>query len=116
MDEVPEQTQPNRPGQVSSPRGFVFKFADGLGPNLEIFNPHLGQVLELAAPAGWKFVGCSDTRDNPWAHSCKASQVSQKNPPQTLKLLSSAWKTPRQSQRKLWEVDRPLMEGREVLC
>lgn len=72
MDEVPEQTQPNRPGQVSSPRGFVFKFADGLGPNLEIFNPHLGQVLELAAPAGWKFVGCSDSRDNPWAHSCKA--------------------------------------------
>lgn len=71
MEELPEQTQLNRLRQASPPRGFLFKFADGLGPDLGVFNPHLGQVLDLVARAGWEFVGCTDTRDYLCAHPCK---------------------------------------------
>lgn len=115
MGMVPQGSPPSlaltdelhRPGKISSPRDFWFKFADGLGRSLEVFNPHLGQVLELAAPAGWKFVGCTDTSDYLCAHPCNgegpalrfsAMRCHQKTPPQTPNLRFLAWKTHRQPQ------------------
>lgn len=50
---------------------FLLEFADGLGPNLEAFNPHLGQVLQLAAPAGFGSLLDALTPLIFSVHSCK---------------------------------------------